>query len=443
MDPVALNNLFAVLELAKDPSHVEMALNRARGMVAEMSALPYNASRVFLPGLSLPATRIINVSQIPQVAAGTTSAVVQLPLTTPGVIVGVIGGTKPTNSPTEAAFTGWQLMMEQSYTVNVTGNSPGFTPFLCFGDRQQWMPMLLPVSGAGGWSMQFSVDAGAPASITPVFSLAMLDGKKAFDWCCQMAALGIGRPVLGTAMPVVSISDCVSVASLNQATVRPDATPITLQVGGGSAAYVQVSRVADVRGGATQDFEGTVVTLKGGTNGNEAVLAVQILPAQITDGGDMVEVIRYAGAYHEQYVVEIRKVTTYGGTNPTPPFGLSLVATGRAPVAPLDPCGYTRFYVVQTDVPPSAVAMILPADPLRRRALLVDVSVLRALGGPVPIWVGDRGVNNATGYPLVGSPAGAVTAASQGLEIRHTEAVFAVHDDRAVTMRVAAHVERQ
>lgn len=185
MDFARLSQLAAALEMARSPEAVEAALERARALVEDMSILPYNASRVYLPGLSLPATQIITVEGIPSLAGGVTSGPIPLSIDTPGVVVGLIGATLPNNSPATNAAMSFQLSLEQTYTINTGANAPGFTSFAVFGDRSQWMPTLLPARGSGGWTMRFANAAGADTA-TPIFHLAFLQGVRALEYCAGM-----------------------------------------------------------------------------------------------------------------------------------------------------------------------------------------------------------------------------------------------------------------
>lgn len=246
-------------------------------------------------------------------------------------------------------------------------------------------------------------------------------------------------------MKALTIAECVSVTTVGPTVVTQGGEPLRIDSRtGGSACYVVLTRQDDLRIADPQDFEGMTVTIRGVSDRGEAVLCVQRMPANaiLAELGDEIPVAQYEGAYWDAYKVTLDMPQEATAAR-TPPFMLALVATGRAPVAPLAPCGYTRFKTEQTDIVGAGAVRVLEADPMRRRALLQDISQMALLAGaPIPIFIGPRNVTLTTGYPLT-STGSATTSANQGVEIRHTDEVWAIHGQRLATMRVAALIERQ
>jgi len=246
-------------------------------------------------------------------------------------------------------------------------------------------------------------------------------------------------------MKSLAIAECVSVTTVGPTVITTGGEPLRLDSrSGGSACYVVLTRQDDLRIADPQDFEGMLVTIRGVSDRGEAVLCRQRMPANaiLAELGEEIPVAQYAGAYWDAFKVTIEMPEEATATR-TPPFMVALVATGRAPVAPLAPCGYTRFETKQATIAGAGAHLILAADPMRRRALLQDISLMSgAAGAPIPIFIGPRGVTLTTGYPLT-STGTATSSANQGVEIRHTDEVWAIHGDRPLTMRVAALIERQ
>lgn len=228
-------------------------------------------------------------------------------------------------------------------------------------------------------------------------------------------------------------SDVTASTTTAPVTVQANGEPYRAESqGGGSACLVVFSTVAPVRG-VTSDFRDCVIRLWGITGEASALLCEQWLPESIDDLGGSIVAAQYEGAYWAGFRAEVRKVPPRVGLpNPSPPFTLGLVATGGAPIAAIQPAGFTRWFTSQVIVAGGAPVEILQPDPMRRRALIKDLT-----NGGSTMFIGpDDTVSTATGYPVPTPTEGA------GLEIRHTEAVWTVHAGEG-SQTIAVLVERQ
>lgn len=168
---------------AEDPLRAPALMARAREVAYAVSQAPYSASRLFLPGLMFPCTTVIEVPNIPLVAGPGTSNPVPIEVRSPGVMVGMLGCSLPNNDQIERAQLAFQMTLENVWKFASTGdNATGaFASFATFGIVTPWMPVMIPVRGTGGFSVQFRNTALAP--VQPVFNLAFLQGKEALVAC--------------------------------------------------------------------------------------------------------------------------------------------------------------------------------------------------------------------------------------------------------------------
>jgi len=167
-----------------DPAGLRAHLRRAREAALEISGEPYETSRVYLPGLSFPATAVLEIPGIPIVAPGTTSANVPISLRTPGVVVGLLGATLPNADMIERASLGFQLTTEASWSFASDGEQDrsSFASFTMFGfGVSPWVSVMIPSRGSGGWSVAFRNNGVNP--IQPIFNLAFLEGEEALHRC--------------------------------------------------------------------------------------------------------------------------------------------------------------------------------------------------------------------------------------------------------------------
>jgi hypothetical protein len=167
-----------------DPTQVRAHLRRAREAALEISGEPYETSRMYLPGLSFPASAVLEIPGIPLVQPGTTSPNVPISLRTPGVVVGLIGATLPDADFIERSSIAFQLTTEASWSFASNGenNSGAFATFAMFGfSTSPCVPVLIPSRGSGGWSVTFRNNGSA--AIQPIFNLAFLEGEEALLRC--------------------------------------------------------------------------------------------------------------------------------------------------------------------------------------------------------------------------------------------------------------------
>ncbi len=171
-------------EANADPGQAPRIMRQARDIAQRMGrAEPYPGSRLYLPGLMLPATTIIEVPGIGTVAGPSTSQTFSIDIRTPGVVVGLLGVTLPNADSIEKAALGFQLTLENKWKFASTGDNAqdAFASYGTFGVLTPWMPVLLPVRGTGGWSVQFQNTSSS--GIQPIFNLAFLEGKEALRSC--------------------------------------------------------------------------------------------------------------------------------------------------------------------------------------------------------------------------------------------------------------------
>jgi len=174
-----------VTQAAEDPVSAPALAREAREVADEMAReTPYSGSRLYLPGLSMPCTTIIEVQDIPQVEPGTTSENVQINIRTPGVVVGLLGATLPNADTVEKASLAFQLTVEAKWSFASDGQNTdsAFASYSTFGLITPWTPVMIPCRGSGGWSVRFRNAAGGDP-IVPIFNLAFLEGWSALAEC--------------------------------------------------------------------------------------------------------------------------------------------------------------------------------------------------------------------------------------------------------------------
>jgi hypothetical protein len=168
----------------QDPASAPLHLRRAREAAMEISGEPYDTSRMYLPGLSFPASVLLEIPGIPIVAAGTTSPNVPISLRTPGVVVGLLGATLPNADLIERSSLGFQLTTEASWALASNGENSNnaFASFSSFGlGVTPYLPVMIPSRGSGGWSVSFRNNGFS--DIQPIFNLAFLEGEEALRRC--------------------------------------------------------------------------------------------------------------------------------------------------------------------------------------------------------------------------------------------------------------------
>jgi hypothetical protein len=145
---------------------------------------------MFLPGLYLPCTKIIQVAGIVTVASGAAPATFPFEIQTPGIVVGLVGSIKEANSlltPGIQAGTGFQLNLEQDRNFASNGSTPlAVASFACFGlTAPAWMPVMIPCRGSGSWNLTIANETllAQQQDVTAVFNLAILEGRQYLDAC--------------------------------------------------------------------------------------------------------------------------------------------------------------------------------------------------------------------------------------------------------------------
>jgi len=189
MSPRAIDELRDVLARGSaDPLKALEAIKRAHEISCTLADAPYSASMMYLPGLFLPSTKIIEVPSITQLAGGGTEADFPVQIQTPGVCVGILGGileAKDSNTPGIFAGMKFQLGLETERFFASNGNSNAArASFAVFGGMSagsSFMPVMIPCRGSGNWTFTLRNDNADPA--TAIINLAFLEGRSWLEYC--------------------------------------------------------------------------------------------------------------------------------------------------------------------------------------------------------------------------------------------------------------------
>lgn len=162
------------------PTRAIELVPRLRELSGVFGKLPIQASRMFLPGLNLPANQLLVLPNVPNLAAGgTESGQIPLQLQTPGLIVGVWGAVSVTNTDELKTNTGFQIRRDQSWALVGNGSANNaFASMGMFTSTCPWYPLLWPVSGNSQLTVQFRND-NAGTAVTPRMQFAFLAATRA------------------------------------------------------------------------------------------------------------------------------------------------------------------------------------------------------------------------------------------------------------------------
>lgn len=179
-----------VQALIAEPGDALARVRLLRELAQRMAGATPQSARYFAPGLSVPASTIYSVGDLGTIAPGTVSDTsFQIPR--PGVAVGLLISGRGLGGLTldeEAANLEWQLVREATIStaasVAVTQPAaPGFASVRGLTSQWPWMPLIIPVRGAGTWTL--SVRNIHPAEpIAVVSNLAFLEGSDAYHRSC-------------------------------------------------------------------------------------------------------------------------------------------------------------------------------------------------------------------------------------------------------------------
>lgn len=184
-DQDAVDRILALIERGKkDPAFAIGCLEEVQSIAMRLSAAPYSASKMFLPGMYLPCTEIIEVDGIPDIAPNTFANNIKIKINTPGVVVGLMGATGPLGDFAERNAISYQLTIEEqkSFVSNGESVQGSYASFAGFAPQAPWNAVMLPVRGNGGWSLSLR-NTSATLTIKPIFNLALLQGTDAL-FCC-------------------------------------------------------------------------------------------------------------------------------------------------------------------------------------------------------------------------------------------------------------------
>lgn len=168
----------------RDPSYAVQCIDEAQMLARRLAIAPYNSSKLYLPGLYLPCTGIVEVSGIPTLAPGVTSQPIPINIKTPGVVVGLMAATGPLADNAERVSMSVQLTLEEQvkFASNGFETEGHFASFSGWGQNSPWFAVMIPARGSGGWSATFR-NSSAALTIQPVFNLAFVQGEEAL-WRC-------------------------------------------------------------------------------------------------------------------------------------------------------------------------------------------------------------------------------------------------------------------
>lgn len=160
-----------------------------RALAARMSSMTPDSARYYMPGLSVPASTIYSVGELGAIAPGT-QADTQFQIPRPGVAIGLLisGRGLSLDLDTEAANLQWQLTREATISTAAAiassqPNGPGFASVRGMTSQWPWMPMIIPVRGAGVWTLTVrNIHPAEPISV--VANLAFLEGADAYHRAC-------------------------------------------------------------------------------------------------------------------------------------------------------------------------------------------------------------------------------------------------------------------
>lgn len=169
------------------------ALSRVRALrelAQRMSGATPQSARYFAPGLSVPASTIYSIGDLGSIAPGTqVDAQFQIPR--PGVAVGLLISGRGLGGLTldeESANLQWQLVRELTIATaaNASTTQPGAVGFASvrgMTGQWPWLPLIVPVRGAGVWTLSVrNIHPAEPISV--VANLAFLEGTDAYSRAC-------------------------------------------------------------------------------------------------------------------------------------------------------------------------------------------------------------------------------------------------------------------
>lgn len=161
-----------------------------RALSQRLSGASPETARYFAPGLSVPASTIYSIGDLGSIAPGT-QADTQFQIPRPGVAVGLLISGRGLSGMTldeESANMEWQLTREATISTAAAiatsqTNGPGFASVRGMTSQWPWLPMIVPVRGAGVWTL--SVRNIHPAEpIAVIANLAFLEGSDAYHRSC-------------------------------------------------------------------------------------------------------------------------------------------------------------------------------------------------------------------------------------------------------------------
>lgn len=179
-----------VQDLIADTGDVMGRVRVLRALAQRMSGASPETARYFAPGLSVPASTIYSIGDLGTINAGT-QADTQFQIPRPGVAVGILisgRGLAGMTLDEEAANLQWQLTREATISTAASiassqPNGPGFASVRGMTSQWPWLPLIVPVRGAGVWTLTVrNIHPAEPIAV--VANLAFLEGADAYHRAC-------------------------------------------------------------------------------------------------------------------------------------------------------------------------------------------------------------------------------------------------------------------
>lgn len=183
-DPQIAELVSLLDKMARNPAAVPGVLAQAQALAENLAQLPFGAQKIYAPGLSMPADKIIEVQNIPPVAGQDAEEAPAFQISRPGVVVGILAGARQGSSA--LGWLDYQILFEGSESMSFNGQSqPGFTSMLGHSPLCPWLPVLLPASGSSTWTIKVR-NADVPANVyTPIMNFAFLSGETILRRCFE------------------------------------------------------------------------------------------------------------------------------------------------------------------------------------------------------------------------------------------------------------------
>jgi len=179
-----------ISDLISDTGDAMGRVRVLRALAQRMSGATPESARYFAPGLSVPASTIYSIGALGSIAPGT-QADTQFQIPRPGVAVGILISGRGLSGLTideESANLEWQMTREATISTAASiassqPNGPGFASVRGMTSQWPWLPMIVPVRGAGVWTLSVrNIHPAEPISV--IANLAFLEGNDAYHRAC-------------------------------------------------------------------------------------------------------------------------------------------------------------------------------------------------------------------------------------------------------------------